>query len=78
VNAVHPGVIETAMTQQDTDLAASDANAQVPLRRLGKPADVADAIVYLASPLASYVTGTSLFVDGGSHSSKAGRDFKPA
>jgi NAD(P)-dependent dehydrogenase (short-subunit alcohol dehydrogenase family) len=77
VNAVHPGVIETAMTQQDTDLASTSANAEVPLRRLGRPADVADAIVYLASPLASYTTGTSLFVDGGSHSSKAGRDFKP-
>lgn len=77
VNAVHPGVIETAMTQQDTDLASADASSQLPLRRLGVPADVADAIVYLASPLSAYVTGTSLFVDGGSHSSKAGRDFTP-
>lgn len=77
VNAVHPGVIETAMTQQDTDLASTDASSQLPLRRLGRPTDVADAIVYLASPLSAYVTGTSLFVDGGSHSTKAGRDFTP-
>jgi NAD(P)-dependent dehydrogenase (short-subunit alcohol dehydrogenase family) len=76
VNAVHPGVIETAMTQQDTHLADEPATS-VPLGRLGVPNDVADAIVYLASPLAAYTTGTSLFVDGGSHSSKPGRDFTP-
>ncbi|RYB93064.1 SDR family oxidoreductase [Nocardioides oleivorans] len=74
VNAVHPGVIETAMTRQDTRL-ADEPGTSVPLGRLGVPNDVADAIVYLASPLAAYTTGTSLFVDGGSHSSKAGRDF---
>ena len=77
VNAVHPGVIETAMTQQDTHL-ADEPGTSVPLGRLGKPGDVADAIVYLASPLSAYTTGTSLFVDGGSHSSKPGRDFRPA
>ena len=75
VNAVHPGVVETAMTTQDTDL-ASESGSALPLRRLGRPLDVADAIVYLASPLAAYITGTSLFVDGGSHSTKPGRDFK--
>jgi NAD(P)-dependent dehydrogenase (short-subunit alcohol dehydrogenase family) len=78
VNAVHPGVIRTSMTVTDTDLAVGNEASAVPLRRLGEPADVADAIVYLASPLASYVNGTSLFVDGGSHSTKAGREFKPA
>ncbi|MCR1782441.1 SDR family oxidoreductase [Nocardioides carbamazepini] len=76
VNAVHPGVVETAMTQVDTHL-ADEPGTSVPLGRLGVPKDVADAIVYLASPLSAYTTGTSLFVDGGSHSSKAGRDFKP-
>jgi NAD(P)-dependent dehydrogenase (short-subunit alcohol dehydrogenase family) len=77
VNAVHPGVIRTSMTTTDTDLAVGNEAAAVPLRRLGEPADVADAIVYLVSPLASYVNGTSLFVDGGSHSTKAGREFTP-
>lgn len=76
VNAVHPGVIETAMTRQDTRLADEPATS-VPLGRMGVPGDVADAIVYLASPLSAYITGTSLFVDGGSHSSKAGREFRP-
>ena len=74
VNAVHPGVVETAMTTQDTDL-ASEPGTTVPLGRLGQPIDVADAVVYLASPLSGYVNGTSLFVDGGAHSSKPGRQF---
>jgi NAD(P)-dependent dehydrogenase (short-subunit alcohol dehydrogenase family) len=77
VNAIHPGVVETAMTTQDTNLAA-EPGTTVPLRRLGQPLDVADAVVYLASPLSGYVNGTSLFVDGGAHSSKPGRDFKPS
>ncbi|MGO3146758.1 MAG: SDR family NAD(P)-dependent oxidoreductase [Leucobacter sp.] len=75
VNAVHPGIIETSMTMRDTPLTDEGASG-LPLRRLGQPDDVADAIVFLASPLSSYVTGTSLFVDGGSHSTKPGRDFK--
>lgn len=74
VNAIHPGVVVTAMTQQDTHL-ADEPGTSVPLGRLGLPGDVADAIVYLASPLSAYITGTSLFVDGGAHSSKVGRAF---
>lgn len=74
VNSIHPGVIVTAMTQQDTRL-SDEPGTSVPLGRLGVPGDVADAIVYLASPLSAYTTGTSLFVDGGAHSSKAGRAF---
>lgn len=75
VNAVHPGVIRTAMTIADTGLASSGAESGLPLRRFGTPRDVADAIVYLAGPLSAYVTGSSLFVDGGSHSTMPGRDF---
>lgn len=63
------------MTTQDTDL-ASEPGTTVPLGRLGQPIDVADAVVYLASPLSGYVNGTSLFVDGGAHSSKPGRQFR--
>ncbi len=68
VNAVLPGVVETRMTTQDRSLASEAAAAtiaKVPLRRLGQPADIADAVVFLASDLASYVSGTSLVVDGG-------------
>lgn len=77
VNAVHPGVTRTSMTTIDTDLANEREAAKVPLRRIGEPDDVADAVVYLAGPLSAYVSGTSLFVDGGAHSSKVGRDVVP-
>jgi NAD(P)-dependent dehydrogenase (short-subunit alcohol dehydrogenase family) len=78
VNAVHPGVVRTAMTTTDTRLAIDEDGGTLPLRRLGEPADVADAIVYLAGPLSGYVTGTSVFVDGGAHSTKPGRGVPPA
>lgn len=59
-NVIHPGVIETAKTgRRPYNL------DQIPLERMGKPEDVANAAVYLASDLASYVTGESLVVDGG-------------
>lgn len=67
VNLVAPGLVRskmTAVTWTNADrLAATEA--QVPLRRIGEPADIAGAIVFLASPLAAYVTGTSLVIDGG-------------
>jgi 3-oxoacyl-[acyl-carrier protein] reductase len=61
VNAVAPGFIETDMTK---DLAADVAQV-VPARRAGKPEEVAAAVRFLASDDAGYVTGTTLFVDGG-------------
>jgi 3-oxoacyl-[acyl-carrier protein] reductase len=61
VNAVAPGFIETDMTK---DLPAEIINA-VPARRAGSPEDVAAAVRFLASDAAGYVTGTTLFVDGG-------------
>ncbi|MFC5972109.1 SDR family oxidoreductase [Halomarina salina] len=71
-NVIHPGVIETAMTREDSeviDTAAGEAfRERVPLDAFGRPEDVADAALYLASDLASYVTGESLVVDGGVHS----------
>jgi len=67
VNNVAPGAIETPInTKLLNDKAKLDALlANIPLRRLGKPADVAGSVLFLASDDASYITGTTLFVDGG-------------
>ena len=65
VNAIAPGYIETGMTA-DLPAERKDAMiAQLPAGRAGTPLDVAGAAVYLASPAASYVTGTVLHVNGG-------------
>lgn len=65
VNAILPGVIETAMTMSGVTLPADLSPERVPLQRHGRPSDVADAAVYLAGPMAAYVTGANLVVDGG-------------
>ena len=65
VNCIAPGFIETDMT---ASLPAEQHKAllgQIPLGHLGKPADIAHAVAYLASPQASYVTGQELHVNGG-------------
>lgn len=70
-NAVCPGFIETALgeeffaQQDDPERARERMEAQYPLKRLGRPEEVADAIAYLASDEASYVTGHGLVLDGG-------------
>lgn len=69
VNAVHPGLIETSMSAEDLEAfegeSADEYKRATPLRRIGQPGDVADAVLYLASPLSSFVNGESLVVDGG-------------
>ncbi len=65
VNAVAPGWIDTDMTAGLPEAARQAALARVPLGRMGRPEDVAQAVLYLAGPGASYVTGTVLVVDGG-------------
>jgi 3-oxoacyl-[acyl-carrier protein] reductase len=65
VNAIAPGYIETEMTDAMTPEAKSALNALIPLERLGKPEDIAAAVVFLASDHASYITGQVLVVDGG-------------
>ena len=65
VNTIAPGFIDTDMTR---DLPAEQREAlsnQVPLGRLGSPEDIAAAVVFLASPVAGYITGETLHVNGG-------------
>ncbi|MDT2007366.1 SDR family oxidoreductase [Rhodococcus opacus] len=67
VNAVCPGVIDTHLirTTPDMTVAADAFVERTPLRRLGTPDEVADAVVYLGSDLSSFVTGETHMVDGG-------------
>ncbi len=65
VNAVAPGFIETAMTDGLSDDLKNHMLGQIPLKRFGKPKDVAAAVRFLASEEASYVTGHVLDVNGG-------------
>ena len=65
VNAVAPGFIQTAMTDALTDEARTKLEERIALKRLGTPDDVANAVVFLASEQAGYITGTVLNVSGG-------------
>jgi 3-oxoacyl-[acyl-carrier protein] reductase len=65
VNAVAPGFIDTDMTRALTDEQRAALTAQVPMARLGTPDDIAQAVLFLCSPAASYVTGETLHVNGG-------------
>jgi 3-oxoacyl-[acyl-carrier protein] reductase len=65
VNAIAPGFIETEMTDAMTPEARAGLSGLIPLERLGKTEDIAAAVVFLASDMASYITGQVLVVDGG-------------
>lgn len=64
-NAVAPGFITTAMTDKLSDDQKAAINAKIPAARMGTPEEIAAAVLYLASPEAGYVTGTTLHVNGG-------------
>ena len=64
VNAVAPGVTRTDMVAALPEDMVSRISADIPLGRIGEPVDIANAFLFLASPLASYITGTILSVDG--------------
>jgi len=65
VNAVAPGYIATRMTEKLSDEARAALMSRIPLSRLGEPEDVAETVLFLASPASSYITGQVLCVDGG-------------
>ena len=76
VNAVAPGVVATEATEQASrglmrsttvEQWQEDFKRTIPLQRFGDPDEVADAVVYLASDVSSYVTGTVLAIDGGGY-----------
>jgi 3-oxoacyl-[acyl-carrier protein] reductase len=67
VNAVAPGIIDTPLMSRVSETARNDLTKSITLGRLGQPSDVANAVLFLCSPLASYITGTVLEVDGGFH-----------
>jgi 3-oxoacyl-[acyl-carrier protein] reductase len=64
-NAIAPGFIETEMTAKLSEEVKKEWAEKIPLRRGGKPEDVANAVVFLASDLSAYITGQVLNVCGG-------------
>ena len=70
INSIHPGVIDTPMTKGlKNSKMEKTMLIKVPLGRIGKPIDIAKAVVFLSSDAASYITGEELIVDGGWSSS---------
>jgi 3-oxoacyl-[acyl-carrier protein] reductase len=65
VNAVAPGAIATDMTRDLPEAQRQALLAGIPLQRLGEPQDIANAVAFLASPEAAYITGETLHVNGG-------------
>jgi len=65
VNAVAPGLIDTDMTRKLTDSQRDAALGQIPMGRMGSAAELAAVVSFLASPLAAYITGETIHVNGG-------------
>jgi len=67
VNSVAPGFIDTDMTRELPEEQREALISQIPLNKLGDPQDIANAVAFLASPEASYITGETINVNGGMH-----------
>lgn len=65
VNAIAPGFIKTAMTDKLSEAEKKKLSDNIPMQKLGTATDVANAVLFLSSPLADYITGQVLTVDGG-------------
>jgi NAD(P)-dependent dehydrogenase (short-subunit alcohol dehydrogenase family) len=69
INAICPGLIQTAMSDQMVAAGQGEAlkamETSIPMGRVGRPEEIADAVLWLCSDAASYVTGQSISVDGG-------------
>jgi 3-oxoacyl-[acyl-carrier protein] reductase len=65
VNAVAPGVVLTEMGQSIPAAAREEMLAQIPMKRFGQPEEIASVVLFLCSPLASYMNGQTLHVNGG-------------
>lgn len=65
VNAIAPGVIDTAMSETIPETALQEMLKRIPLNRMGRPGEVAHVALFLCSPLASYLTGQTIEVNGG-------------
>ncbi|MCI4369449.1 MAG: SDR family oxidoreductase, partial [Thermoplasmata archaeon] len=65
VNVVAPGAVDTAILASDTPELRAERRRAIPLERVAEAGEVAEAIAFLASPAASYITGTTLHVNGG-------------
>jgi len=65
VNSIHPGDIETPMTQGKEEAERIELQKKIPLRRSGQPEDIAKLVSFLASDDSSYITGSNIFIDGG-------------
>ena len=66
VNAIAPGLVKTDMAKALVDAAGEQMARRLPLKRIGEPEDIAGAVTFLASDAASWITGQTLIVDGGS------------
>ena len=67
VNCVNPGYIETPMTKETMEARFDEIMAKVPMHRLGSPEEIAEAVVWMCSEKASFMTGASHVIDGGYH-----------